>query len=102
LAITYQIVYWRDIPAQIKIKEGRQRKGRVLSDRFGQAIDQAAMLAGLTGSDAYLAEWRTTAWEESAEEAEALAERLAAELEVAYTFERLKALVKNEGRESGA
>ena len=48
MAITYQIVYWRDIPAQIKIKDGRQRKGRPLSDRFGQAIDQAAMLTGLT------------------------------------------------------
>lgn len=99
MAITYQIVYWRDIPAQIKIKEGRQRKGRPLSDRFGQAIDQAAMLAGLTGSDAYLAEWRTPGWQESDEEAEALAERLAAELEIAYPSERLRALVKNGGFE---
>ncbi len=99
MAITYQIVYWRDIPAQIKIKEGRQRKGRPLSDRFGQAIDQAAMLAGLTGSDAYLAEWRTTGWQESDEEAEALAERLAAELEAAYPAERLRVMVKNGGFE---
>ena len=38
MAIRYQIVYWRDIPAQIKIKDGRKRKGQPLSDRFTQGI----------------------------------------------------------------
>ena len=99
MAITYQIVYWRDIPAQIKIKDGRQRKGRPLSDRFGQAIDQAAMLTGLTGSDDYLNQWRTTPWQESEEEAENLGERLAADIEAAYPFDRIKALVQNGGFE---
>lgn len=99
LAIRYQIVYWRDIPAQIKIRDGRKRKGRPLSDRFGQAIDQAAMLAGLTGSDDYLAQWHTTEWQEYDGDAETLAETLAAELEEAYSFDRLNTVAKNGGFE---
>ena len=99
MAIRYQIVYWRDIPAQIKIKDGRKRKGQPLSNRFTQGIDQAAMLAGLVGSDDYLAQWRTTPWQEYEGKAEILAQTLAAELEETYPAERLKALVKNGGYE---
>lgn len=99
MAIRYQIVYWRDIPAQIKIKEGRQRKGQPLSDRFTQGIDQAAMLTGLVGSDDYLAQWRTTPWQDYEGDAETLAKTLAAELEEAYPSARLKAIVKNGGFE---
>ena len=84
MAIRYQIVYWRDIPAQIKIKEGRQRKGQPLSDRFTQGIDQAAMLAGLVGSDDYLAQWRTTPWQDYEGDAEMLAKTLAARSKLGY------------------
>lgn len=100
MAIRYQVVYWRDIPAQIKIKDGRQRKGKPLSDRFGQGIDQAAMLAGLIGSDDYLAQWHTTAWQDYEGDAETLAETLATELEEAYPSDRLKALIMNGGYET--
>ena len=100
MAITYQIVYWRDIPAQIKIKDGRQRRGQPLSDRFSQGIDQAAMLAGLVGSDDYLAQWRTTPWQEYEGDVDTLAKTLTAELEAAFPADRLKALVKNGGYEA--
>ena len=58
------------------------------------------MLAGLIGSDDYLAQWRTTAWQDYEGDAEILAETLAAELEEAYPFERLQTLIKNGGYES--
>jgi len=77
MAVKYQIVYWRDIPAQIKIRDGRNRHGRPLSDRFEKAIDQAAMYAGLINSDDYLKEWRTTEWQEREGEPDAIAEELA-------------------------
>ncbi|MFN2163728.1 MAG: virulence factor, partial [Candidatus Promineifilaceae bacterium] len=64
MTINYQIIFWRDIPAQIKLKEGRERLGRPLSKRFGVAIDEAAMRAGLTESSDYLAQWRKSAWQE--------------------------------------
>ncbi len=55
------IVYWRDIPAQVIVKTGRQAAKRQLSERFEQAIDRAAMKAKLRDTDSYLAEWRRAA-----------------------------------------
>ena len=51
-------IYWRDIPAQVIVKRGRETAKAQLSARFQQAIDRAAMRAGQRHSDAYLAEWR--------------------------------------------
>ena len=54
-----QIVYWRDIPAQIMVKAGRRNQAkRELSLRFTEAIDMAAMRDGAAETDDYLAEWR--------------------------------------------
>ena len=50
------ILYWRDIPAQVIARAGRAGAKAELSRRFTEAIDAAAMRAGLTDSDAYLAE----------------------------------------------
>jgi hypothetical protein len=55
------IVAWRDMPAQIIVKEGRNSAKRQLPERFEQAIDMAAMKAGKRDTDAYLAEWRRLA-----------------------------------------
>ena len=51
-------ILWRDIPSQVLIKRGRDRGKYMLSARFQEAIDRAAMRAGKGGSDAYLEEWR--------------------------------------------
>ena len=53
----YQILYWRDIPAQIKVYEGSKAVSRPLPDSFQQAIDRVAMAEGLIGSDEYLDQW---------------------------------------------
>jgi len=52
------IVFWRDIPAQVMAKKGRNKVKRMLSQRFQEAVDRAAMRAGKGSSDAYLSEWR--------------------------------------------
>ncbi len=52
------IVYWRDIPAQVIVKAGRQAAKRQLDERFEKAIDRAAMRADLKDTDSYLSEWR--------------------------------------------
>ncbi len=96
----YQIIYWRDIPAQVKVKAGRKRAGRPLSDRFPVAIDEAAMRAGKTESDAYLAEWRNGGWQERDGDPEPLADVLVAELEAAYPPPRLRRLIQNGGWEA--
>ena len=52
------IVYWRDIPAQVIVRKGRQNAKRELPLRFTEAIDMCAMRTGAGDTDAYLAEWR--------------------------------------------
>jgi hypothetical protein len=95
----YQIIYWRDIPAQVKVKLGRNRGGRPLSDRFPVAIDEAAMRAGLTGSDDYLAQWRNGGWQEREGDLEEIVDSLVAEIEAAYPPERLRTLIQQHGLE---
>lgn len=96
---SYQIVFWRDIPAQVKVKAGRERAGKPLSERFQVFIDRAAMRAGLFNTDDYLAEWHTSEAVEREGTPEAVAEAVAAELEAAYTDERLEQITQNGGKE---
>ncbi|MGI9336329.1 MAG: virulence factor, partial [Gammaproteobacteria bacterium] len=51
-------VYWRDIPAQVIAKRGRETAKAKLAARFQEAIDRAAMRAGKGSSDKYLEDWR--------------------------------------------
>ena len=77
------IVYWRDIPAQVIVGEGRRGAKAPLPERFEQAIDRAAMKVGARDTDAYLSEWRKAPPYSldgaDAEVARAEAERIAAE-----------------------
>ena len=52
------VIYWRDIPAQVKASAGRTRVSAPLPDRFMVAVDRAATIAGKTTTDTYIAEWR--------------------------------------------
>lgn len=99
MTIKYQIIYWRDIPAQIKLKEGRRRQSALLADRFAVAIDEAAMRAGKTGAEDYLAQWRSSDWQERNGDMPDVAARLVAELSAAYPPERLRALIRQHGLE---
>ena len=70
----YQILYWKEIPAQIKVTEtGKRPLSRQLPEVFQQRIDALAMQLGLYGSDAYLDQWQ---WSE-AEEMQGTAEEVA-------------------------
>ena len=45
------IISWRDIPAQVVVKRGRETAKVQLSARFQEAVDRAAMRAGKGASD---------------------------------------------------
>jgi len=48
------VIKWRDIPMQIVVRdEAGGSARRLLPDRFQEAVDAAAMVAGLIGSDDY-------------------------------------------------
>jgi hypothetical protein len=58
----YQITYWRDLPSLVVARDGEQVTKSPLTPRFQEAIDEAAMRLGETGSEAYLAGWRRSEW----------------------------------------
>lgn len=90
-------VFWRDIPAQVIARKGRDTVKFPLSERFQEAIDRAAMRAGKGGTDAYLEEWRRESTEISGE-LETAARTRVNELEEAYDDERLTALIRGKGQ----
>ena len=92
-----QIVYWRDIPAQVIVGQGRRAAKRALPERFEQAIDRCAMKVGARDTDAYLAEWRKAAPYSMEGDATEVADAEAARLDAEYDQERIKALIANDG-----
>ncbi|MBE0694776.1 MAG: virulence factor [Aquamicrobium sp.] len=95
------VVYWRDIPAQVIVRKGRQSAKRELPLRFTEAIDMCAMRTDARDSDAYLADWRKADPVPVSDDLEAEADRAAATLDREYDRERLVALVKAGGKKAG-
>jgi hypothetical protein len=89
-------VYWRDIPAQVIAKERRDTAKLVLSERFAEAIDKAAMRAKMAGTDAYLEQWRRVVVN-CGPDLQAAVDDAAKKLEQDFDDEHLDALVKNGG-----
>lgn len=87
------VVYWRDIPAQVIVKQGRRTAKQPLSERFEKAIDRAAMKAKLRDTDSYLAEWKRGAPVDCGDDLEDEARVAAERLESDYPDDRLNALV---------
>ena len=92
------VISWRDIPAQVTAGKGRSAARVQLSERFQEAIDSAAMRAGLIGTDAYLEEWRREA-RPCGDDLEAEVAATVSRLEAEYTDERLERLARAGGDE---
>ena len=53
------VIKWRDIPMQVVARAEHGESARaLLPDRFQEAVDAAAMVAGLIGSDDYTEQMR--------------------------------------------
>lgn len=94
------VIRWRDIPAQVLVKAGRRSAKRQLSDRFQEAIDMAAMKAGLHGTDGYLSAWQRETPVPCGDDLEAEAAAAAARLEQDYPEARLAKLVGSGGQDT--
>jgi hypothetical protein len=81
---TYQILYWRDIPSQVRARGDGGRVSKQLPQRFQDAIDQAAMAAGLIGSDDYTNAFHWGASQERDGSAEEVAAAVVAELDAQH------------------
>jgi hypothetical protein len=91
------IISWRDIPAQVIAKRGREVAKIQLTDRFQEAVDRAAMRAGKGSSDAYLADWQRSAPVQCSDDLEAAASAAAAEIEARYSDEDLERIIRSKG-----
>ena len=90
-------VYWRDIPAQVIAKKGRESAKVPLPERFQVAIDRAAMRAGKGSSDQYLEDWRRVA-QNCGDDLSAAAQTEADKLEAQFSDELLEKIIKASGR----
>ena len=74
------ILYWKEIPVQVKAEDANRSVSLPLDARFQEAADAVAMMDGSYGSDAYLDAWQWNEPRESdldaAEIANQLAERI--------------------------
>ena len=81
LMARFQILYWQDIPSQVKAWDDFDEVKLELAPRFALRIDQVAQSKGMTGNDEFLGQWK---WSDEAEregEAQAVAETVKRELE---------------------
>jgi hypothetical protein len=87
----YRVLYWRDIPSQVKAwdEDGNESK-ELLPKRFQVAIDARAMEVHATDAESYLAGWRWGPEEEREGSAKEVVRSLAAELDAAFPPERLR------------
>ncbi|MFZ0340206.1 MAG: virulence factor [Terracidiphilus sp.] len=78
---TYKILYWKEIPTQIRVEDESDTVTAVLDDRFLKLVDAQAMKEGSADSDAFLAAWHWGEEEERDGSAHEVAEALKAEIE---------------------
>ena len=90
-------IYWRDIPAQLTARIGGEQEKILLHARFQHAIDRAAAVAGLTSTDDYVREWRTTTQPLGDGDVSAQLDQTCADVEARYPRDRLEAIVANGG-----
>ncbi len=91
------LISWRDIPAQVIAKRGRETAKAPLSQRFQEAVDRAAMRAGKGSSDAYLADWKRSELRECGDDLATEAGAEAARLEARYSDADLERLIRAHG-----
>lgn len=91
------VISWRDVPAQVIVKKGREVAKVQLSMRFQEAVDRAAMRAGRGSSDAYLEDWQRSPPKTVGDDLQAEAQAAAAEIEARYSDDDLERLIRAKG-----
>jgi Virulence factor len=77
---TYKILYWQEIPSQIRAEDEQDDVTVPMPERFMARIDHVAMHTGMAGTDQYLDQWHWSEEEERPGSAQDVAEAVAAEL----------------------
>ena len=96
----YQVVYWRDIPVHVKVRDGRTRLSRPLSPRFQETVHRAAYRGKAIHGEAYMNGWKQSAWQDQEEQPKEVMKAVMARLEAAYSNDRLDNLARLKGYEA--
>ena len=78
---TYRILYWQEVPSQIRAEDENGEVNLPLPPKFMVRIDALAAARGLEGSDDYLAQWRWSEEEVREGSAQDVADAISRELE---------------------
>lgn len=78
---TYKVLYWQEVPSQIRAEDEFDEITLPLPAKFQEAIDRLAAVRGLQSTDDYLAQWRWSEEEAREGSAREVADALAIELE---------------------
>jgi Virulence factor len=78
---TYKILYWQEIPTQIKTEDDFEDVTMMLDDKFMAQVDILAARRGLQSTDDYLAQWKWSEEQQREGSAHEVAEALKAELD---------------------
>lgn len=84
-----QITYWREIPSMVAARSGGEVAKVQLPQRFQEAIDEAAMRLGESGSEAYLAGWIRSDWQVVSDNPTAASQQASEQLDTQWPQERL-------------
>lgn len=92
----YQIMYWNDIPAQVKAEDDAGNAAKaMLPGRFSEAIDAAAMAEGSTDSVEYLEGWAWSDEDDRPGSAQDVVDALVKELDTDFPKERLVEMIRS-------
>ncbi len=91
-----KIVYWRDIPGQVVIREGRRSTRIRLPGRFMKAIERAAYRLKKTQQDAWFEPWHDVSQPYNGD-IKVEAKQLVHQLEQHYTHQVLETLIRASG-----
>jgi alkanesulfonate monooxygenase SsuD/methylene tetrahydromethanopterin reductase-like flavin-dependent oxidoreductase (luciferase family) len=80
----YQILYWQEIPSQVKAWDDFEEIKVELPPKYAARIDQAAQSRGLTSAEDYLSQWKWSDQEERAGTPEEVAAMVKNELETKF------------------
>jgi hypothetical protein len=78
---TYKVLYWQEIPTQIKAEDDDEDVTVMLDGKFMLQVDILAAKRGLQASDDYLAQWKWSEEEEREGSAREVADQVKVELE---------------------
>ncbi len=91
-----KIIFWRDIPGRVVIREGRRSTRLRLSARFMKAIERASYRLKKTQQDAMFEPWHDVS-QPLAGDINEQARQLVQQLEQHYTEEVLETLIRASG-----